>query len=910
MTMKRMTPPRAARSLLRAALPADARQDILDLLDEAFVERAAAGPAAARLWYWRQALSFSVRFALARALDLRRSFSVTDVKLAGRMLVRYPGLTLVGTLGMAVGITVAAGAYSILYTMADPDLPLDEGDRIVAIQNRNYERDTVDRRALHDLVTWKTAVHSIVDVGAYRYVERNLIEPGRTPETLRVAEMTASGFRLARVAPAMGRHLQDSDERPEAPPVAVVGEEFWRTRLGSTGEVIGRGLQLGGTTYTIVGVMPAGFLFPIRDTLWLPLQLDPLRFDRGEGPSISVFARLAPGVTLEAAQAELSTLGQQTAAAFPATHARLQPQVVPYTHPFTDVDDPSTQVEMQAIQALMLMLLAVVCINVAILVYARTATRQGEIAVRTALGAGRGRIVAQLFVEALALAGVAAAIGLLFASIGLRKIDEAMPQVVGGQLPFWMEFGLSPRVVLFTVGLAVMAAVIVGVVPGLKATGRRVQSGLKTISAGGGAGMQLGRIWTFLIVAQVAFAVALLPPAIFNAWDAAANAMAEPEPEAREFVTADLSIDRSGLSMANAPDAAAAAERHFATRHAELLRRLREEPGVAGVTFSLDTPGTEGAMFIEIEGTAPPTTPGDYSLDEGSALGYLARFTRVDPHYFETYGVEQLSGRGFNAADTNAAAAAVIVNRSFVDRYLAGGNALGRRVRYVGRGGDAEPDQIELGRWYEIAGVVSDFPAIRTGTGVPPAKIYHAAAPGAFVPSLLSIRLPGGAPATFTGRLREIGATVDPNLQLRRVTTLAQSMAAESGIWQVMAAVFGGVTLAIVALSAAGIYALMSFTVAQRRREIGIRSALGADARQILRGIFARALVQLVIGAACGLVLAALFESTSGGEFMGGNGVVVLPLVAAFMTVVGLLAALGPARRGLRIHPTEALRAE
>jgi predicted permease len=902
------TPPRAARALLRKALPADARQDILDYLEESFAERVESGAASARRWYWRQALSFSARFSFDRMLDLRRLISVTDVKLAGRMLLRSPGLTLVGMLGMAVGIAIAAGAYSILRAVADPDLPLDEGDRIVAIQNRDEERGRADRRALHDFVIWKTALDSVVDVGAYRYVERNLIEPGRAPETLRIVEMTASGFRVARVAPAMGRHLEESDERPEAPPVAVIGEEFWRTHLGSTSGIIGRGLQFGDTTYTIVGVMPAGFLFPVRDTVWLPLRLDPLRFKRGEGPSITVFARLADGATLESAQAELSTLAPQNAAVLPDTTVRLRAQVVPYTYPFTSMDDPGNALAMQAIQALMVMLLGVVCINVATLVYARTATRQGEIAVRTALGAGRGRIVAQLFVEALALAAGAAAIGVLLVSVVFRQIDGAMPQIAGGPLPFWMEFGLSARVLMFTAGLAVMSAVIVGVIPALKATGRQVQSGLKTISAGGGAGMQLGRMWTFLIVAQVAFAVALLPPAIFNAWDAATLAMAEPGPEAREFVTADLSMDRSGLVTGKGPDAAAEADRRFAARHGELLRKLHEEPGVAAVTFSLTTPGAEGTMFIEIEGAAAPAEPGDYSIDEGSAYGYLARYGRVDPGYFDTYGVEQLGGRRFNAADTNPAASSIVVNRSFADKYLDGASALGRRVRYVGRGGDAEPNQIELKRWYEIVGVVSDFPAGKTEAGVAAAKIYHAAAPGAFAPSVLSIHLPGGAPAAFAGRLREIAASVDPDLQVRRVTTLAQSMAAERGIWQVIAAVLGGVTFAVVALSAAGIYALMSITVAQRRREIGIRSALGADARQILRGIFARAFLQLITGAAVGMALAVVLDKTSEGDLMEGRGAVLLPLVAAFMTVVGVLAALGPARRGLRIQPTEALR--
>jgi MacB-like periplasmic core domain len=286
------------------------------------------------------------------------------------------------------------------------------------------------------------------------------------------------------------------------------------------------------------------------------------------------------------------------------------------------------------------------------------------------------------------------------------------------------------------------------------------------------------------------------------------------------------------------------------------------------------------------------------------------RFNRVDVGFFDAFDVPILTGRRFEPGDVNPAASNVIVNRTFVERVLGGRNALGRRIRYVGRSGDARPDLVELGRWYEIVGVVSDFPPRATSMGLVNAKLYHAAASGDTAPVRLAVRGRGTTPAAFAGRLREIAATVDPNLQLRNVLGMDEVLSQEQGMARLLSLGLVILTLSVVAPSAAGIYALMSFTVAQRRKEIGIRAALGADPRRILGSIFSRALIQLATGALLGALVAALLEQLTNGDLMRGNGPVVLPAVAAFMMLVGLLAAIGPARRGLRIDPTEALRQE
>lgn len=918
--MKQTSPvPRVARFLLQRVAPDDARDDVTGDLEEMFHrQRDSRGLAAARLWYWRQVAAFVRRFTIERFrasrkhIDMSTGFSWMDFKLAVRMLIRYPGLTIIGVLGMAVGIMIAAGAFSILYTLVSPALPLPEGDRIVQIQNVDQERNSPERRVLHDFVAWRTEVRSLQDIGAFRHVGRNLIAPGVQPDTVRITEISPSGFRVARVAPLMGRPLLESDEQPGAAPVLVVGYEVWRRRFASDPAIVGRTVHLGEAPHTIVGVMPDGFAFPVADDLWVPFRAEVTKYERRKGPSLTVFGRLAPGETLESAQTELQTLGERAAAAYPQTHQRLRAQVLPYTFPYFDIDNPAMIWFVHLIQLMISLILVIVCVNVAILVYARTATRHAEIAVRSALGASRRRIVGQLFVEALVLTAVAAACGLLLTAVGLRQVNAAMQQIFGG-LPFWWHFELSAGTVLYVGALTIVGAAIVGVMPALRATGARVQSGLQRISAGGGGGMQFGRTWTVLIVVQVGIAVALLPAAVYHAWASVQAGTADPGFPAKEFLTAQLVLDRPAPSTMPA-DAADAARREFAAlysdRQAEFERRVAAEPGVAGITFAMAPPGGELALVLEVEGAASPPDAIDYNIVEGVRHGHLVRFNRVPVGFFDVFDVHVLVGRDFSSSDTVAGSDRVIVNRTFAQRMFGSDNPLGRRVRYVGRSREAAPEDVVMGRWFEIVGVVADFPAQSMTSDKPVPKVYHAVARGQMTSVAVAIRSRGGDVTSFAGRLRQIGAEVDPHIQLRGITTLDSVLRSEQSMLRVIAAVLGVLTASVLLLSSAGIYSLMSFNVSQRRKEIGIRTALGADPRRILGSIFSRATAQLAIGAALGITVAALLEWATDGGLMSGNGLVVLPIVTVLMMTIGLLAVLGPARRGLRVHPTEALRQE
>jgi hypothetical protein len=396
---------------------------------------------------------------------------------------------------------------------------------------------------------------------------------------------------------------------------------------------------------------------------------------------------------------------------------------------------------------------------------------------------------------------------------------------------------------------------------------------------------------------------------VYHAWDALRFRTGDIGFAAGEFLSGELVMDQS-RALVTAEDETRARRARYATRHAALEHAVEQEATVAAMTFSLVAPGGELAAVLEAEGVEPPIDPVDYNITSGSRRGSLVRFNRIAPDFFDAYGVPILAGRRFGPGDTTPNATTVLVNRTFATHFFGGQNPLGRRVRYVGRSREAGDENVELDRWYEIVGVVSDFPSHAMHADGSDARVYHAVAPGAIQPATLAIRVRGTDPGSFGSRLRAIAATVDPALQLRDLASAADVVRREQGIMRVIGYSLAIVTLTVVALAAAGIYALTSFTVERRRKEIGIRAALGADAKSILAGIFSRVLAQLGAGAAIGLLAATGLETVLEGDAAFRGKTVLLPMVALCTMGVGLLAAIGPARRGLRIQPIEALREE
>ncbi|HYN09597.1 MAG TPA: ABC transporter permease [Vicinamibacterales bacterium] len=878
--------------LLRVGRSDDERVSLLGDIEEERRARLARGSSRLAVFAWStaeisRALLWGLRDALVRrafAPRARFMLSWPDIKLSLRLLIRNPGLTAVSTVGIAVGIAIAAGMFGFFHANFDPTLPLEEGDRIVALENWDVAGNNENRRSLHDFVTWRDQMTSVVEISAFRETGATMRAGDFLPENVRIAAMSASGFRVARVPALVGRFLTPDDEREAAPPVVVIGYDVWQSRFGQDRGVIGQQVRLGSTQFTVVGVMPDGFAFPVNHQYWIPLRVSPSTIARGAGPELFVFGRLAPGATMASAQVELSVIGQRAAAAFPQTNATLKPQVLGYTRPIIDNQDMGLDAWVMG-QLTVSLVLVIVALNVAILLYARTATRRGEIAVRTALGASRARIVTQLFVEALVLAVVPAVLGLALAQYGLELGNRLMfLDLVGGAAPFWLEQGPQPSTMLYVLVLVVVTAAIAGILPALHATRRRGGADLRQL--GGSTGPRLGRMWSALIVAQVAFAVAALPAAIKLGLNEIRSSLTRPNYPVEEFVGAAV-LTEIGSSA-------------FGNRLLELRRRLQAEPDVTGVTFTGSLPQRNITGRIEVEGTSAEGAAATNGMRGVTTFG-------IDTEYLDVYGLRVVAGRPFNALDASATDGPVIVDISFAQRFLNGTSPVGRRMRYAARpNGQPSP-------WYEIVGVAENLRRNPIDPDIVGPTVLYPVAPEQLAGVSLTVRLRGSAASRmnegFARTAHQILAAVDPALRMAELRARDQAESEDALAVRLVGLVLSCILLTVLLFSAAGVYSLMSFTVAQRRREIGIRTALGASSMDVLRSVFSRVAAQVGMGVVLGAVGAMAIAPLSN-VVLAGRLAMVTPAIALTMVVVGVVAAYGPARRSLRIPPTEAVRAE
>jgi predicted permease len=802
-----------------------------------------------------------------------------DLKLGARMLIKYPGLTLIGAVAMAFAIATGTATFEFGTQLTRPTLPFQEADRIVEIRLWDTAANRVVDEALHDFTIWREQVRTLTDLGAFRTLERNLIADSGLAEPLVVAEISASALRLPRVSPLLGRLLTEADEQPGAPAVVVIAHRTWQTRLGADPNVVGRRVRLGNVESTVVGVMPEGFGFPLFHRAWIPFRLRAIDFTRGDGPEIHVVGRLGPDVTLDDARTELSTIGRQAAAEYRDTHENLQPQVSQYARWTSGLSTEESRAVL-SVNVFMVALLILICSNVALLMFARAVTREDEIAVRSALGATRGRIIAQLFAEALVLAAVAVIAGIAAARFVLQGWLRVVDAESGGRTPFWLHDTLTPATILYAGVLAVIGAACAGMLPALKVTGRGLETRLRRTSAGSGR-LGFGGVWTAVIVAQVAMTVAFPATTFFVKRNVDLIQSLDAGFPSREYLSVRLEMDGEGSS-----DVAA----RFRAAVLELDRRLAAEPAVRGVTFTSILPRTHHPQrWVEVEGEAAAP---------GSAARHRVGSASITLDYFDVLGAGTISGRTFNSGDLTSGHRVVIANRSFVQRIFEGRNPVGRRVRYV-------PPDVEPGPWYEIVGTVKDLgmvadPSERAG-------LYHPMARGDQSPVNMAIHLQGNVEA-FAPRLYALAAAVDPTLRLHDLLPLDKvgaSLWLEFGyLYRVLIAVSAIALL----LSLAGIYSIMSFTVSRRTREIGIRVALGSDRRRVVGAIFRRPLTQMIVGIACGGLL--VFTMTDLITGLSAREAAIAAAYLVLMTAVCMLACIVPTRRALRIEPSEALRTE
>ena len=925
MPARRSRAPRFARWIVRAGAPEHRVDDLLGDLEEAHRSRLVRlGRARASVVTCIEALDVSLSSLRGRrrpdraarphrrpAQALRDSRpSLLDFKLGLRMLVKYPGLTIVGGLSIAFGTAVSAGAIEFITDVMDPVMPFEQGDRLVEIRYhdlRTYEG--LDRRALHDYEVWRDELRTVSEIGAFVSYNRNLLTERTGAVPVYGAAMTAVAFGLPRVPPLLGRPLTPDDERPGAPGVIVIGEDVWRAHFGGDPDVLGRTARLGGEVVTVVGVMPADFGWPWAQEVWTPFRERAVDFAWGEGPAIQVAARLAPGAGRDELRAELATLTAAITAAHPEMRGHVRADVVGYGAVPMGMDELQRAGLFSAFVFFGLALVVLVCSNVALLLFARTAAREPEIVVRGALGASRGRIVAQLFVEALLLGTLSSLLGLWAAGAGLSSFMRVLEMLGEDVWAFWHGGAISPGVAVGALLMSLVAASLAGIVPALRLTRGGVRSRLQK-SATAGSSHDFGRLWTGVIVTQIAVTVAFVPIAIFFVVQTAGMDTATYGVPADEYLTAELGYggDWESLRKGRGPIPDGDALERYRASRAELKRRMARAPGVGAVTMTGAIPG----------GPHPDRW---FEFDAADGLPRSrAPLVPVDLDFFAALGVAVISGRDFNTADLGGVDAGsggldgtdrvAIVNPEFVRRVLEGRNPLGRRIAF--NPWDQEPGEPNPGPWYEIVGVVEQFAAEIDPESPDHAAIYVPLGPDRAYPARIAIRT-SGDPMGLAPTLRDLALDVDPGLIVSDVRPMSESAWATELAWSAFSLLLVGSSLVGLLLSTAGIYAIMSFTVSRRTREIGVRVALGADRRRIAFTIFGRGLRQVVAGTLLGGTLFAL------GTWVLVLGVrsVVTPaqvalLVLYLVAMVGVcsLACVVPTRRALAVEPTEALRAE
>jgi len=831
---------------------------------------------------------------------MRSGLSWLDFKLGFRMLSRYPMLTVVGSLAMAVAIGVGAGTFEIITRVTNPSLPLPDGDRIVGLNYWHRAESDARPSSSYDVLNWREGLRTLEDIGAFRLIQRNLIVGEQVGEPVDAAEISAAAFRVAGVPPLIGRVLVDEDESPQSPAVVVLGNRLWKMRFGADPSVIGRVVRLGATQATVVGVMPEGFAFPVRQSLWTPLRLRELPQEPGRGPALRVFGRLAAGIELSEAQAELTTFGSRVAEQFPKQYENLQPRVLPYAESFIGIpQDFLVRAGIHSINVFGALFLVVVCGNVALLMFARAATREREILVRRALGAARSRIVMQLFTEALVLAAIAAVLGLAATDFALKWALAAMSTEAEGW-PFWFEGGLSATTLTYSAWLTLLAAVVAGVIPALKITRTNMEFGLRQASAGAG-GIRMGGIWTGVIVAQIAATVLFTGVAYVVQRQAAGIASAKAAFPAEEYLAVRLEMDRDGLTDERASIVDESFVRRYEATARELEQRVAAEAGVAGVTLAERLPlMPSGGGGIELDDAG--------SGESVPGREFFVTTTAVDLDFFDVFQTPVVAGRGFAPRDTAVGANTVVVNHLFVDHILAGRNAVGRRIRY--RVKDSQGIK-QPGPWFEIIGVVRDLvpdPEAPLSLDIPAKPlVYHTLVSNRTqsYPLYLAAHVRSGDPTSVLPTLRRIAADISPALRLSDIQRLDQGTSSDARAWNGFANFILLVSAIALILSLAGIYAITSFTVSRRTREIAVRVALGAQVSNIVTTVFRGPFFQVAVGVALGCLMMGSLVSVFGAVT---RHAALLLVYGATMVGVCALACIGPLLRVLRVEPTDVLR--
>jgi putative ABC transport system permease protein len=817
-----------------------------------------------------------------RGLRVVESFA-EDVRDAFRTLRRSPGFTAVAVGMLALGIGINALVFTVTNAVLFKGFPLvDRNDRIVYMTTLRSGGPSYP-----DFEDWRTQAHSFEGMAIVHGVQQTFSDQSGFPETYYTTEVSADTFRLVGQRPFLGRGFTPSDETPGATPVAILRYSFWERRYGKDQAILGRLVQINGVATTVIGVMPRGFSFPQNQDLWVPLIPTAEVRKRDNHNNWFVFGRLAAGVTLEAARAEMTGIGRRLEDAYPLTNKGL-PLTLYRFHEFF-IGEKATVIY-QAMWGAVAFVLLIACANLANLLLARALKRSREISVRIALGAGRGRIIRQLLVESVMLSALGGFFGFWIAKSGVRLFAlfatgaGLSEQIAGDWFDRILDYSMDYRAFAYLAAISIGTGLLFGLAPASRLSKLDVNATLKDGGRGASGGGRGKRLSGLLVVAEMALAVVLL---------AGAGLMV------RSFLkiyTADLGFRTDGIvaglfSLPGARYPTPEAQIAFFDR---LKVRLESIPGVESVAIgSLPAVGSGRAVY-ELAGDAPV---------DASQRPTLFTST-IGPDYFRTLGVPLVAGRDFSDAERASGLQAVIVNQQFASQRWPGADPLGKRLRLF-RGQSP-------GVWLTVVGVASTIAQNDPLRPEMNALIYlpYRQAGRASMWALARSRVPLGSLATA---FRSEVHAIDPALPIQLGPFLLADRLAERYQYRALSGILFMVCAAVaLVLASIGLYAVIAHSVGQRTQEIGIRLAIGATARDIRALVFAQGMAPLGIGLAIGLAL-----SLAVGRLMEAQLIDVSPadpltyaIAVAVLISSAALGCLIPARRAMRVDPVVALRHE
>lgn len=875
-----MSAPRWIVRLLEAVLPDDEHDETIGDLEEVHRDRRARlGTAVATIVTAVEGLGLALLRTPKRIVSLLPTrdsrFSWLEVRLALRLVLKQPVMTVTAVAALGIGIGIAAGAFSVFQQSLYSTLPFENGDRWVVIQSYSTESGRRSRMDRARLESFRASASAFEYIAGSEALEVNVVADDGSIERVPAARVTPATFGWLPYAPLQGRLFHDGDGSPSSPPVVLIRESYWERALGRTPDVLDRSLDLAGEEHRIVGVLPDDARYPSEGEIWLPLDEAGMgaTSDQDALAGTRQPALLAEGVTIEQATEQLGRISDATVEAGrdlePLTY-----RVVPITR---TISTGQSQLILMLVMAVLVAVLTVIAANVANLIVARTSRRSAELAVRTALGASRSRIVGQLFIEVLAIGIPAAILGLGLAGVILRWYDGLLDE-----LPFWVQLRLDPWTGVAVAALALTASAVMGLLPALRATGGRPGTALR--EAGGRSSLGIGRFGSAMIAMEVALSVALLGTGIvfaqgFRAYvDPVANL-----PEDR-VLTARLVLDITpeDLQEGGAPTVADSVDRVLVGLDEALLRM----PGARAVGFTTHLPrAAPYPQLIEVDGF--------------EALG-RAGVARQSSGLFAVLGIDPLLGRDFTEEDRLPGAPPVaIVNQAFALETFGTTQLLGRRIREAPQAGE------EAGPWRTIVGVVPNVMEVTSSDG---AAIYLPLTTARFLSVAVEVE---SNPVALAGTLRRAAFDVDRRLGVSEVVPLEEVGAENRQALSAMSGALAAVGLTTLLLALAGVYSIVSLAVTRRTKEIGVRVALGAEPRSILWSVLSTSGGLVVVGATLGAMAGFAFSRARLFAFaLPEPGPLLYPGLVLVMTATAALACWVPLRRALAIQPVEALGGE